>query len=270
MVPGLAAPGAPAPYQLSLHEADLMKPFRTNPRAGLFALFLLLAPMLAGAHSAGSGMACTGHESSSSFIGISLQCSGDFSLTGGKIESPLAVIIRAGGDLSLQGVNVQAPFVEFISQGAITFGGGTLDGNAWNIRDGDINAARPHTAEPVIVKSGTTLFTGLPAHPLATASTLSWEIFSTGGDCRPVFDLPGHGALGAELLGQYFGALALAADLTHGTGSIFIEIAGRGGALITLSPVNAVPEPGTWALMLAGLATLVVVARRKQGPAPRH
>jgi len=247
-----------------------MKPLRTHLCAGLFAPLLLLTPALAAAHGGGhaGGMACSGHESSSSFLGVSLQCSGDFSLSGGRIESPLSVIIRAGGDLSLQGVNVQAPFVEFISQGALSFGGGgKLDGNTWSILGGDLDAVGRHTPEPVIVRSGTELFTGLPAHPLATPSTLSWEIFSSGGgDCGPFFDLPGRGALNlqgsADLIGLYFGALALAADLTHGSGSIFIEVAGRGGALITLSPVTPVPEPGTWALMLAGLAALVVAARR--------
>ncbi|MDB5806034.1 MAG: hypothetical protein JWN73_3356 [Betaproteobacteria bacterium] len=236
--------------------------------AALLAPLLLLAPALAQAHGGGhAGMSCSGHEYSSSFIVVSMQCAGDFAISGGSISSPLGVIVRSGGDLSLSGVNVSAPFVEFISQGALSFGGGgKLDGSTWSILDGQLSAVGSHTTQPVVVRSGSEVFTGLPSHPLATASTLSWEIFSTGTDCGPFFDLPGHGALdlhaGADLIGLYFGALALAADLTSGSGSIFIEIAGHGGALITLSPVAAVPEPGTWALMLLGLAGLLLAARR--------
>lgn len=249
-----------------------MLPFRVRIRALLRSCLLVpliaSAPAFAGASSGVDSIACGGHESSSSLFGaLFLQCSGNLALDGGKLVSKSAVTIHADGALSLKDLSIQAPLIELVSDGTLSFtGASSIDGLAWNIAGGDIVASGRHTPAPVVLSSGSTVFDGLPGHPVATPSEISWEIFGVPGSgsfSSLCFDLPGFGRLGlgssAGLLDLYFDSLALGADLKNGSGSIFIEVAGKGGALITINPV---PEPGTWALMLAGLLMVVVLARQ--------
>jgi hypothetical protein len=120
--------------------------------------------------------------------------------------------------------------------------------------NGSITSASNGDA-PHVLDTGSTLFNGLPGSPLATPSRISWEVFSVpGANGGGLFDIPGMGSLTGLSL------LALAPQLQDGSGSVFLEVAGQGGVLLTAAPV---PEPGTGTLAIAGILGLLMIARRR-------
>jgi hypothetical protein len=83
------------------------------------------------------------------------------------------------------------------------------------------------------------------------------------------FDLAGSGGSSSFLLGQNY---TIFTGLTDGSGNLVIDYTGGPGsngytALSALSIDNplsvAVPEPSTWAMMVAGLGSLVFFVRRR-------
>jgi len=63
---------------------------------------------------------CSGTLASSFTDGVSLSCTGDFSLNGGLIESSQSVFLAATGALSLVGVKVTAPTITFQSETSLS------------------------------------------------------------------------------------------------------------------------------------------------------
>lgn len=63
---------------------------------------------------------CSGNLVSSFTDGVSLSCTGDFTLNGGLIESSQSVFLGATGLLSLVGVKVTAPAITFQSDTSLS------------------------------------------------------------------------------------------------------------------------------------------------------
>lgn len=200
--------------------------------------------------------ACSGHSSSTSFLGIvGMQCSGDLAISGETLKGALDLTIDAGGALTLTNVALNSPFIMLSSDGALTVNGtSTIGGLDWDIMNGSITAAS-HGDAPRVLDTGSTLFNGLPGDPLTTPSRISWEVFSVpGAHGGGLFDIPGLGNLTGLSL------LALAPQLQDGSGTVFLEVAGQGGILLTAAPV---PEPGTGTLAIAGILGLLMIMRRR-------
>ena len=190
----------------------------------LAALLLHVAAPVANAASVESlgSVDCTG-SLSSSFMEVALmQCSGDFSLDGGSIVSDTRITITSGGALALDNLTISAPLIEFISQGTLTLGNGAR-----------ING---HDLFITAGTGGSGSMLPIP-QPVVIASGSAI--------------LLGNGSPGIPPL-----------PLNPGTLQVInwqsFSVTSGGSLTIT----TAIPEPGTWLLMLAGLLAVLVLGGR--------
>lgn len=159
---------------------------------------------------------------------VTAQCTGNMRITGGTWTSDTLISLSATGDLSLFGVTLLAPTISLVGHQILMDGGSTLAGDP-AIGDGAITLRTPTTGDGggIQVVAGASIQVG--AHEVLSSATLA--SISQGG------------------------VIAIRAD-HHG---LTVEGMSSGGSAST-SPV---PEPGTWALALTGLAGLMLRLRRR-------
>lgn len=159
---------------------------------------------------------------------LTAQCTGNLSITGGTWTSDTLISLSATGDLSLFGVTLRAPNISVVGNLVLMDGDSTLAGDP-AIGDGAITLRTPTTEDAggIQVIAGASIQVG--AHEVLSSATLA-------------------------SIGQG-GVIAIRADHR----GLTLEGMGSGGSPST-SPV---PEPGTWALALAGLAGLMLRLRRR-------
>lgn len=159
---------------------------------------------------------------------VTAQCTGNLSITGGTWTSDTLISLSATGDLSLFGVTLLAPNISLVGHQILMDGGSTLAGDP-AIGDGAITLRTPTTGDGggIQVVAGASIQVG--AHEVLSSATLA-------------------------SIGQG-GVIAIRADHR----GLTVEGMSSGGSAST-SPV---PEPGTWALALTGLAGLMLRLRRR-------
>jgi len=161
---------------------------------------------------------------------LTAQCTGNLSVTGGTWTSDTLISLSATGDLSLFGVTLLAPTISLDGHQILMDGGSTLAlaGDS-TIGDGAITLRTPTTGDGggIQLVAGASIQVG-PHEALSPARLAS--------------------------IGQG-GVIAITADHS----GLTVEGMSSGGSAST-SPV---PEPGTWALALAGLAGLMLRLRRR-------
>lgn len=161
---------------------------------------------------------------------VTAQCTGNLSITGGTWTSDTLISLSATGDLSLFGVTLLAPTISLVGNQILMDGGSTLAlAGDPAIGDGAITLRTPTTGDGggIQVVAGASIQVG--AHEVLSSATLA-------------------------SIGQG-GVIAVRADHL----GLTVEGMNSGGSAST-SPV---PEPGTWALALAGLAGLMLRPRRR-------
>lgn len=161
---------------------------------------------------------------------LTAQCTGNMSITGGTWTSDTLISLSATGDLSLFGVTLLAPNISLVGNQILM--------------DGDSTLA---LADDPVVRGGQV--------------TLRTPTTGDGGGIQLVagasIQVGPHEALSPDRLagiGQG-GVIAITADHS----GLTVEGMSSGGSAST-SPV---PEPGTWALALTGLAGLMLRLRRR-------
>lgn len=210
----------------------------------LLACLLLPATALAAAPG-GSGFAvehlrCAGTESR--FIAddlsvVTIDCSGDLTLAGGGIHAGSSISLSSGGALSLEHLTLWAPVVRLTGE-QVTFGAGSVihvSGGRIVLDARDINLQVrdiPRPGHPdLILDGGGDVTLRTPGDPFLRPR-------DTGGDIR----------------------------LSEGGG---IVTAGGGGSSIP-TLLTPVPEPETWAMLLAGLLLLAARLRHRQADTGRQ
>lgn len=159
---------------------------------------------------------------------LTAQCTGNLSITGGTWTSDTLISLSATGDLSLFGVTLLAPNISLVGHQILMDGGSTLAGDP-AIGDEAITLRTPTTGDGggIQLVAGASIQVG--AHEVLSSATLA-------------------------SIGQG-GVIAIRADHS----GLTVEGMSSGGSAST-SPV---PEPGTWALALTGLAGLMLRLRRR-------
>lgn len=163
---------------------------------------------------------------------LTAQCTGNMSITGGTWTSDTLISLSATGDLSLFGVTFLAPNI-------------TVASNQFQLGDG----SRLALAGPSVIRPGeiSVLTT--------TAGDGGGNIRLSAGASVQVGALEALFPASTISIGQG-GVIALTADHS----GLTVEGVSLVGSTLTTSPV---PEPGTWALALAGLAGLMLRLRRQ-------
>lgn len=112
--------------------------------------------------------------------------------------------------------------------------------------------------------TATSVIVSLQGRPLYDFRELNMAVYSSGVDAVA-------GTADDTLLAAApaVGTQANLADLALGAGNYALRVSGDtsgllGGAYVSTSFVSAVPEPQTYALLLAGLGAVVLVSRRRE------
>lgn len=161
---------------------------------------------------------------------LTAQCTGNMSITGGTWTSDTLISLSATGNLSMWDVTFLAPSIAVVGNQILVDGGSTL-----------ALAADPTIGDGAITLRTSTTGDGGGIQLVAGAS----------------IQVGPHEALSPERLASIGqgGVIAITADHS----GLTVEGMSSGGSAST-SPV---PEPGTWALALAGLAGLMLRLRRQ-------
>ena len=179
---------------------------------------------------------CSGELTASTLYGASFACAGNLTLDGGFIISDSLINISASGDLFLDNLTFTAPIVSFsVLTGMLAMGSNVT------INAGSNLAVTGGNAAPVAIVQST---------PRAIVTWDNFNIalnpgsainFNAGSGSSVVFNRVGGGSL----------------TLISGN----IATSGSGGTSLELS-VAAVPEPSTYAMMLAGILGLISFRRK--------
>ena len=188
-----------------------------------------------------------------------LSCAGDFTISGGSIVFDDTLVIYAGGNLTLSNLLVKGPALKIHSPaGNITIGSDVIF---------ETTGTQPPDVDTVNVLQR-------PPFPLSFA-----ESITLNADDRVLFNQPGASAT-ITVMPEAGRELAPSAIGLDGNGHIYLTNPGRiqitvqgklevfnagaGGTPPSFElQAGVVPEPGTWALMAAGLSTLLFARRRR-------
>ena len=205
----------------------------------LCALCLMIClPVAANAASTASitNTNCSGLLTASTLDGASFACAGNLTLDGGFVTSDSLINISADGDLFVDNLTFTAPNISFsVLTGMLTMGSN------------------------VILNAGANLtVTGGSAAPVAIIqsipkSIISWNNFDIS--LNPGSDINLKAGSGSSIVLNRVNGGAL--TLISGN----IATSGSSGSGLELT-VAAVPEPSTFAMMLAGVLGLISFRRR--------
>lgn len=202
----------------------------------LFAILLVAA----GASNAGTSD-CSGALTFSQGPSTYLGCDGHLHLGDGFVlEADTAISLWASQSLSVSGATLRAPRIE-ISAGMIDFASlSILDANRSGTQIENLQIVG-NAAGPTAIRLDPRLFAG------ATILISGADVSVSGGS--------GHGAT------IHAGQPRVIDDGTVVlTGNI---VTGGDVRLLPPTMISAIPEPETWAMLLAGLGLITQIARRK-------
>lgn len=202
------------------------------------ALFVLAPlPIFANATSSITTESCSSELASSLLNGASFACSGNLVLSGGFVTSDSLIDINATGDLFLDNISLTAPNISLsVLAGVLKMGGNVIlsAGSSIAVTVGNmLTQVNIGQRDPKLILSRHNF-----AIPLGSGSLIE---FNAGSGSSAVLNRVGGGHL-----------TLISGELRQ------TDIA----SVNTLLSVTSVPEPTTYAMLLAGMLALVLFRRR--------
>ena len=173
-------------------------------RLSLFLFVLLLSAFAQATSTANIGsMSCSGGQSFVDLTnGANLSCNGDFSLTGGSIDSDIGISISAFGSLFIDNLTLSAPLVELkTTSGVLTLANGVsiITTGTINIDTGSVTPPRiALTPGATLTRPGRTGGTGGTSGTLTLSPGGNINL-SSGGNLTLVSTVP-EPAMGWSML----------------------------------------------------------------------